>query len=407
MATTQAMSRAGTGKTAPVDAGPGALLEAVKALAPKISARADEIEQNRALPADLFEEIAATGVFRMILPRALGGAEFDLPDIIPVIAEFARADGSTGWNVFIGSELASVWQRFDPEVLAPIFEGPGEVMARAPLSPRGTAERVAGGFRLKGQWPLASGSYANQWVLVSALVTENGAPSLTPQGAPEIRICIVPAAETRIVPTWDAIGLRGTMSNDVAIDGVLVPHARTIPFGKEQADGPRIGRLPIWMALGPFHCAFVLGVARGAIDDLIALAQTKRPLLNPAIRMAEDALVQQRLGSLEVRLAAARAYVVAETQTAWGLAGAGEPAPPEARARFRAMMAHVHTECLAIASEVFTLEGSNVLYNASPLQRRFRDMRAACQHIVASTEIYRPLGALLLGEAPPELRGAL
>jgi len=209
------------------------------------------------------------------------------------------------------------------------------------------------------------------------------------------------------VPTWDAIGLRSTMSNDVTIDDVFVADDHAIPFGKEQRHGPRLARLPIWMALGPFHCAMVLGVARGAIDDLLTLARTKRPLLNPAIRLAEDPVFQQRVGGLEVRLAAARAYLVSATEAAWTQADGPEPAPVEARARFRAMMAHVHVECMAIASEVFALEGSNVLYNTSPLQRRFRDMRAACQHIVASTEIFRPLGALVLGEAPPAMQASI
>ena len=410
MQTAQAQSRIATTASgagpAPVDLGPEALLAAIRALAPKIAARADEIEQARTLPADLFAEIAATGVFRMVLARSLGGGEFALPDIIPIIEEIARADGSTGWNVFIGSELATIWERFDRDVIAPIFAS-GDVMARAPLSPRGVAERVPGGYRLKGQWPLASGAYANDWVLVSAIVLEGGAPRMTAEGATEIRICIVPAASTRIVETWDSIGLRSTMSNDVAIEEVFVAEDHTIPFGKEQRDGPLVARLPIWMALGPFHCAMVLGVARGAIDDLAALARTKRPLLNPAIRMAEDPVFQQRLGTLEVRLAAARAYAVSETHAAWAFADDPQPAPAEARARFRAMMAHVHQECMAIASEVFALEGSNVLYNSSPLQRRFRDMRAACQHIVASPEIFRPLGAFVLGEATPAMRASI
>jgi alkylation response protein AidB-like acyl-CoA dehydrogenase len=393
--------------SAPVFQGPAALLDAIRQIMPEIAERAGEMERARALPRDLFEKIAATGVFRMVLARDFGGAEYRLPDVIPIIEEIARADGSTAWNVFIGAELASIWQHFDRDVVAAVFAAERNVMTRAPLSPRGTAENVDGGFLLNGHWPLASGSYENEWVLVCAAIVEGGAPVIDDLGMPDLRIFALPAPDVSVVETWDSIGLRSTMSNDVVVDGKYVPAEHCIPFSKVESDGPLIGRLPLWLALGPFHCAMVLGVARGMLDELATLACTKRPILNPAIRMSEDPLIQYRIGALEVRFAAARSFLISETEAAWTIVAGGTAVPPMVRARSRSMMAFVHGECMAIANEVFSLAGSNVLYNDSALQRRFRDMRAACQHIVASTEIFRPLGALVLGEATPTTMASL
>jgi indole-3-acetate monooxygenase len=380
----------------PVDGGPQELLEAIRQLTPEIAARAQEIESSRALPADLFEKIAATGIFRMIQAREFGGAEYRLPDVIPIVEEIARADGSTAWNVLVGSEVPAIWQHFDRSVVVSILACNRDVMTRSLLTPRGTVTRVNGGFLLKGRWPLGSGAYENDWFLLGA-VAGSGRP-------PDLHICAVPAAAVRVLDTWDAIGLRSTMSHDVVVEEALVPeeHCISLPW-PDSDNGPTIERLPMWLVFGPFHCAMVLGVARGSLDEFVTLAKTKRPFLTPTIRMAEDPLTQYRVGHLQTRLAAARSLVVTECEAAWALAAAKSAIPPLTHARFRSVVAFVHAECMAIASEIFTLAGSNVLYNTSSLQRRFRDMRAACQHVIASTEIYRPLGALALGEAPPAM----
>jgi indole-3-acetate monooxygenase len=387
----------------PVDSGPQELLAALRRLTPEIASRAQEVESGRALPVDLFEKIAATGIFHMLETREFGGAEYRLPEVIPIIEEIARADGSTAWNVLVGTEASAIWQHFDRKVTASIFAGDRDVMTRAPLTPRGTATRVKDGFLLKGRWPLGSGAYENEWFLFGAMIvgSEANAGGL---GLPDLCICAVPAASARVLDTWDAIGLRSTMSHDVVVEETFVPVDHSIPMPwAADGDGPTIARLPMWLVFGPFHCAMVLGVARGSLEEIVTLAKSKRPFLNPTIRMAEDPLIQYRVGSLEMRLAAARSLVIAECEAVWELAAAKSLISPLTRARFRSTVAFVHTECMSIANEIFTLAGSNVLYNTSSLQRRYRDMRAACQHVVASNEIYRPFGALVLGEEPPEM----
>ena len=386
----------------PVDAGPAALLDAIRVLSPEIVTRSQEIEAARTLPPDLFDKLRATGVFRMIQARELGGGEYRLPDVLPIIEEIARCDGSTAWNVLIGTEVSAIWQHFDRSVIRSIVSTNPDAMTRGALTPRGTVTPTERGFVLKGRWQLGSGAYEHDWFLLGAIAT-GGATSNGAAASPELRICAVPAVNARIIDTWDAIGLRSTMSNDVEVKEAFVPKTHCIPMPWTESDGTTLGRVPMWLVLGPFHCAMVLGVARAAIDDLSALVRTKRPLFNPTLRMAEDPLVQYRIGNLEIRLAAARSLILAESEAVWSHAEVGGTFSPIDRARARSITAFVHAECMEIANEVYGLAGSNVLYNTSSLQRRFRDMRAACQHIIGSTEIYRPFGSLLLGETPPEM----
>src|SRR5438067_1077557 len=75
------------------------LRDAARELAPSISAAAPEIEQTRELPKPLFAAMADAGLFHMLIPHQLGGAELDLPSYIEIVEEIGKADASTAWCV--------------------------------------------------------------------------------------------------------------------------------------------------------------------------------------------------------------------------------------------------------------------------------------------------------------------
>jgi alkylation response protein AidB-like acyl-CoA dehydrogenase len=87
------------------------LLAAARDLAPAIAARAAEIEVARRLPADLAADMAAAGLFRMAVPRSLGGAEAPPAAIFAVLETLAAADAATGWCAMIAgtTALSSAW----------------------------------------------------------------------------------------------------------------------------------------------------------------------------------------------------------------------------------------------------------------------------------------------------------
>ena len=86
----------------------GQVREEVRALIPTIEARAREVDEARRVPPDLVDDLVAAGCFRMMVPRSHGGLEMELPDVLAVVADLARADGSVAWTVAIGTEAALV-----------------------------------------------------------------------------------------------------------------------------------------------------------------------------------------------------------------------------------------------------------------------------------------------------------
>jgi alkylation response protein AidB-like acyl-CoA dehydrogenase len=62
--------------------------------------------------------------------------------------------------------------------------------------------------------------------------------------------------------------------------------------------------------------------------------------------------------------------------------------------------------CLRVVQACYTLGGGSSVYEASPLQRRLRDMEAAAQHMTAHRRHYGPIGKALLAAAPKEVAKA-
>ena len=98
-----------------------ALVEAARALAPGIEAAADRIERERQLPSELADELYAAGLFSMLLPRSLGGAELDLPSFVSAVEQLARADGSVAWCVGQANGLCNYMAYAEPATARALF----------------------------------------------------------------------------------------------------------------------------------------------------------------------------------------------------------------------------------------------------------------------------------------------
>src|SRR5262245_10486811 len=122
-------------------------LDVARALAPRIRARAAEIEATRQLPADLVMELAEARVFKVAVPEAEGGLGADVLTALQVIEEIARADGSTGWCVAMGINSFRQSAQLAPEVRRELFFSEPIGVSAGPARERGRAGAGSG-----GQW---------------------------------------------------------------------------------------------------------------------------------------------------------------------------------------------------------------------------------------------------------------
>jgi alkylation response protein AidB-like acyl-CoA dehydrogenase len=375
------------------------LLADVRELAPNITSRIAEIEAGRRIPLDLVEALRSIGVFRMCVPRSHGGLELDLPTTLEIIAALGRIDGSVGWAAMIGSGgdiFASLLPR---ETYEQIYQNGPDVVIAGSAQPAGTAEAVAGGWRVDGRWPFASGCQHADWMVGFCVMIDGGKPLPGEGGRPLVRGFVLPACEWQIEDTWYVAGLKGTGSHHIALGGKLVPAANFFDFpnGVPCLSGPLYQAVPQLVPL--MHGAITVGMAEGALDELVELADTGRHQLRAAVPMRESETFQGELGRVAAEVRAARAFLQVQAASHWRHAVAGKLNNEALLTQGTQTAIWLAATCVRAADACFALGGSSALYETSPLQRRLRDLHVAAQHGIAQPRHYVSAGKLLLGSS--------
>ena len=376
---------------------PASPVGAARALYQRIVASADRIERDRRLPAELVDALAAGGLFRMCLPRAVGGGETEPALMLEAIEEVARADGSAGWCAMIGATSGVVAGYLSEEVAAEIVGGDSRVVLGGVYAPMGRAAVADGGYRVSGRWAFASGCEHCTWLMGGCVVQDDARARLLPGGAPESRLMLFPAAEARVIDTWTVSGLRGTGSHDIAVTDLFVPAGRAVSLATDRPRAPgALYRFPVFGLLALGIAAVALGIARRAIDELATLAAAKTPT-GSRRRLAERAAVQAEVAEAEALLRAARAFLREAVAEAWASARKDSELPIPLRAMLRLAATHATAGAARAVDLMYRAGGGSAVYADSPLQRCFRDVHVVTQHMMVAPPTWELAGRILLG----------
>lgn len=380
------------------------LRDVARELGPTLRANGERADREGRLPADSVNAMREAGLFRMFVPRSLGGLGVDPLTHARVQEELARHDSAAGWMLQAVASGAWWCSRLPTETAEEIYaEGPDQVLSVSFAFPF-EGIPVDGGLRLSGQRPFASNVSDASWIWVTALTLEDGEP-VTLEGEPLVRACFFPASQARIVKTWDTLGMRGTDSNDVAVEGLIVPERRTFRIGIDHTPGPLyddpLYRAPAMVVVGSYIPAVALGIARDAIDELVALAQGKTPFAS-ATTLRERATAQAKLGRAEGLLRSARAYLYDRLGWGWEQTVAGTELTLEQRAEVLLACVQAITAAAQAVDLVYSAAGTSAIYKRSRLERHFRDVQVLRQQGFVSESRFETVAQVQLG-LPPDL----
>jgi alkylation response protein AidB-like acyl-CoA dehydrogenase len=325
-------------------------------------------------------------------PAALGALEASPATTLRGAETIARGDASAGWCVSIAA-TSSLLSAYLPEAGASeIFADP-QTVAAGVWAPRGRAVIVDGGMQVSGRWPFCSGISHSQWLFAGCVLDD---PQAATKG-PILRVAALPTAELEILDTWHTSGLRGTGSHDALADELFVPDHHILSLVDS---GPRVSaplyRFPIFGFFALSIAAAALGNARGVIDELIELAAAKTAQ-GSSRTLAERPATQAAVGEAEAALRAARAFYYGAIEEAWGAAQQDGPVEESLRLGLRLAATHAVRSSAEVARSMYDLGGGTAIYEASPLQRRFRDAHAATAHFQVNPAIWELTGRVLLG----------
>jgi alkylation response protein AidB-like acyl-CoA dehydrogenase len=373
------------------------ILTAARDLAPAIAARAADTERQRRLPADLATEIADAGLFRMAVPRRLGGAEAPPADILAALETLGQADAATGWCVMIAgtTALAAAWL---PDAHAEAIFADPRAITGGVFAPMGKAIVDGDDLLVSGRWAWASGSANCQWLIGGAVIIDDGVMRTLPNGAPDHRMMFMPASDVELIDTWDTLGMRGTGSGDMAANNVRIPADRSVSFITDRPrDSGALYAFPPFGLLALGISAVASGNALAALADFKALATTKKAA-GSSRTLADRGAVQAEYARAHASLDAARALADVTVARAWTEAQAGSLLSLDTRARLRLAATHLTRTAADVTRSAYDLAGGTAVYASHPLQRRLRDAQVATQHMMIAPPTYELTGRVLLGQ---------
>jgi alkylation response protein AidB-like acyl-CoA dehydrogenase len=371
-----------------------AILARARAAIPVLRDEAAANEAARQLTPRAVEALRSTGVFRLSLPRDLGGPEVDIGKQIEILEELARADGSAGWCALIGAAGGYFRAALADEVGDALYRDHGldGVTAGFFQQPLGRLDVVDGGYRLSGRWPFASGCTHADVMVAPGLVVDGGEMVLTSDGRPNNRIAILAVDRFEILDTWHTTGLAGSGSHDYTTKGVFVPAEQT--FVLDDLGGRREGPLYAWPGMFLHNIAAVpLGIARAALDtagDLLA-GKVFLPEMRPA---RDDARVRTAVARAHAMVGSARSYVVDVVGDFWATLAAGGQPPHRQRAALGSANVHAYTTCHEAVQLLVDTVGGAAVYRSCPLERQLRDLATLRQHVGGQLKLLEVVGGL-------------
>ncbi|WP_018147932.1 acyl-CoA dehydrogenase family protein [Henriciella marina] len=376
------------------------LAEKARGLQTVLGERADEAEVGRKLPQDLADELSRSGFYAMCNPLVDGGAAVSPVDYAAAIEALAQGDAAPAWCSFIATTAALGMAFSESESVRQLLNAPGVITAGvfAPMGRAVEAEQDGvRGYRVNGRWAWGSGSQNADWVSGGCfLANKDGELVMSDKGGPIQLAPIFAADQLHFIDTWHVTGLKGTGSTDFEVRDAFVPADRvTRGFGRTRQD-EAIFRFPAFGLLAIGIASVALGAARGALEDFYDLAGAKKPS-GSRKTLAEKALTHRDVALAEADIRQGRAFFYEAIEAAWAAALEG-PVSIDTRRDLRLATTSAVQSAKRAVDRIYELAGGTAVYSQSPIQRRFRDVHVATQHIMVGASTWETTGRLFLGQ---------
>lgn len=375
------------------------ILERAAALRPVLERNAAKGEEDRRIADESIDALVEAGLFKITVPRRFGGYEVDIRTKLEVSAAVAEGDGATGWVLALINVCHWLVGLYRDQAQQDIFGADPDARVCGVLAPSVETRREDGGLVVSGRWPWASGSLHATWGLVGVL-DRDAAGAIT-----EHALALIPMTDLAVEDTWFVAGMKGTGSNTLVADEVLVPDHRLLSVPKaieneyptEHADEPlyRSSFIPVLalILVGP-----QLGLARAARDLVIAKAPRRAISYTSFERQTDSVAFQVEVARAAMMVDTAHLHAFRAAGEIDAAARRGEKLDYVTRARVRADTGYTAETVRAAIDRLVSAHGASSFADSSPMQRIWRDANTAGRHAVVSPtvslEVY---GKALLG----------
>jgi alkylation response protein AidB-like acyl-CoA dehydrogenase len=260
---------------------PGVMSE----LGPIVARRADEATDEDHFVADNFALLKSAGLVEAGVPVELGGGGALIDELAAILRALARHCGSTALAFSMHTHQVAIaawrWRHQKVTIVEPLLRRIAKeriVLVTSGgsdwIAGSGKAERVDGGYRITARKTFASGAPAADIFMTSAILEGDCEPPTVlhfgiPMNSPHVSM----------LDTWHTLGMRGTGSHDLLIDGQVVPDANVTARRKAGEWSPLFEVIATISM--PLVYSVYLGVAESARDIALLLAKRKQGVAIP------------------------------------------------------------------------------------------------------------------------------
>lgn len=386
---------------------PQEIFDNIESISDYLKGQSSEAEHLGQLPDETAKKLKEVGVMRMLQPKEYGGFETHPNEFYKAVMAIAENDPSTGWVA--GVVGVHPWETAinDDRLQKEIWGEDNTTLMASPYAPMGMAIPTEGGYILNGRWSFSSGTDHCDWLVIGALVgDETGAPA---QPFQSLHV-MLPRSDYEIIEdSWNVVGLQGTGSKDVVVNGAFIPDYRAIDAAKvidgtafkESGRDEALYRMP-WSAV--FPCAIqsaVLGICQGALN---AALEYQKGRVGFGGATSEDPYMMSAIGEASAELRASKATLFYNIDEMFDLVSQGKEIPFEMRAAGRRDQVRGAWRSVRAVNELFTRCGGNSLRTDKPMHRFWRDANAGLNHAAFTTgSIYHASASLSMGLMPEDV----
>jgi alkylation response protein AidB-like acyl-CoA dehydrogenase len=382
------------------------LTDRIEELADFLAEQAEEADALGQLPDRTHKALREAGVVKALQPRDFGGAEAHPREFFEAVLAIGCRSASAGWvSSVVGVHSFEIAQG-TRQVQEEIWGEDPDTWVASPYAPIGRARRTDGGWIFSGRWPFSSGTDLCDWVVLGGMLTdEDGA--VRPDG---LRHFILPRSDYTILSdSWNVVGLKGTGSKDVVIDGAFVPDHRLIDPSdlSSGAAAAQAGRADVALYRMPFHTMFSGAITAGtlaAAEGTLAawLAYTSTRVSARGITAATDPRQLNALGEAASDLQASRLQFLTDVERMYDVAASNRPISMELRAEVRRNQVRISRRAGEAVDLLVGHAGGSAMRLDNPIQRFWRDLHVALGHGAnVAEQIYQATGAVAFGGEPP------
>ena len=363
--------------------------------------QAAEADRTRSVADDAIAGLRASPVMGMTAAESLGGSNAGAVEVADVLRSVVTACSSTAW---------CLWNHLSTFHLFAGLLGPAhshqlrKVVANSEwvCFPAGASTGVRAtpdndNYTLRGKAAFGSGSRYAQWAGVSFVIDD--------RSQPQFALVDLRSPGVRIDPTWEALSLRASATDDVHYEDVSISQSATAPFPLMYRVHFRdpdtavidhryredwVGLSDLWLG------AMAASLCQAALNDITQGIRERVAIMG--VKVAERPLVQVNLGHAHGLLAAARDTVDAALRaTDVRIAAQQTPTESDYLNQMSASM-----QALALCEDAMRLmlrvQGGNGLREGTTFERRYRDFQAMPLHINAHRDrVSEQVGRWLLG----------